>query len=90
MGISCLDGKSAVMTDAAKLNPTEREQSDSLRSAYSAGKAASFAYIGHAGSLKEPEEKAAVQQIEQDEWNYRRNVLEIMQQFRFVLVSSMR
>ena len=37
--------------------------------------------MGHAGSLKEPEEKAAVQQIEQDEWNHRRNVLEIMQSY---------
>jgi len=54
---------------------------DSLRKAYSAEKAASFAYIGHAGSLKAPEEKARVQQIEQDEWEHRRNVLKIMQQY---------
>jgi len=54
---------------------------DSLRKAYSAEKAASFAYIGHAGSLKSPEEKARVREIEQDEWNHRRNVLEIMQQY---------
>ena len=51
---------------------------DSLRKAYSAEKAASFAYIGHAASLKDPREKAAVQRIEQDEWDHRRNVLEIM------------
>ncbi len=37
---------------------------DSLRKAYSAEKAASFAYIGHAGSLKSPEEKERVRQIE--------------------------
>lgn len=54
---------------------------DSLRKAYSAEKAASFAYIGHAGSLKSLEEKARVREIEQDEWNHRRNVLEIMQQY---------
>lgn len=51
---------------------------DSLRKAYSAEKAASFAYVGHAGSLKDPDEKSAVNQIEEDEWNHRRNVLEIM------------
>ncbi len=54
---------------------------DSLRKAYSAEKAASFAYIGHAGSLKSPEEKERVRQIEQDEWDHRRNVLKIMQQY---------
>jgi rubrerythrin len=54
---------------------------DSLRKAYSAEKAASFAYVGHAGSLKDSAEKAAVNQIEEDEWNHRRNVLEIMQRY---------
>ncbi|MDA0812649.1 MAG: hypothetical protein O3C21_09710 [Verrucomicrobia bacterium] len=34
-----------------------------LKTAYSAERAASFAYIGHAGSLKDPVERAAVQQI---------------------------
>ncbi len=53
----------------------------SLRTAYSAEKAASFAYIGHAGSLKAPEEKSAVRQIEQDEWDHRVHVLAIMQQY---------
>lgn len=52
----------------------------SLRMAYSAEKAATFAYIGHAGSLKNPEEKAAVKKIEQEERDHRRNVLTIMQQ----------
>ena len=47
----------------------------SLRKAYSAEKAASFAYIGHAGSLKNQEEINAVKEIEQDEWDHRRNVL---------------
>ena len=53
---------------------------DPLRKASSAEKAASFAYIGHAGSLKDSEEVAAVRQIEQDERDHRRNVLQIMQQ----------
>lgn len=52
-----------------------------LKTAYSAERAASFAYIGHAGSLKDPEERKAVQQIEQDEWDHRRHVLAIMQQY---------
>ena len=54
---------------------------DLLQRAYSAEMAAAFAYIGHANSLKTPGEKAAVKQIEIDEWNHRRNVLEIMQKY---------
>lgn len=54
---------------------------DLLQKAYSAEKAASFAYQGHAGSVKSLEEKAAIRQIELDEWNHRREVLEIMQQY---------
>ena len=50
----------------------------SLQTAYSAERAASFAYVGHAASLRHPEEIAAVQQIEQDEWDHRREVLAIM------------
>ncbi len=57
------------------------ELADLLQRAYSAEKAASFAYQGHAGSLKNPVEIAAVHQIEQDEWNHRREVLAIMQQY---------
>ena len=52
-----------------------------LQRAYSAEKAAAFAYIGHAASLKKPGDKAAVKQIEDDEWGHRRNVLVIMQQY---------
>jgi hypothetical protein len=52
-----------------------------LQKAYSAEKAAAFAYIGHAGSVQDPEEKAAIQQIETDEWNHRREVLQIMEQY---------
>ncbi len=52
-----------------------------LQRAYSAERAASFAYIGHAGSLKDPAAKAAVKQIENDEWDHRRHVLAIMQRY---------
>ena len=52
-----------------------------LQRAYSAEKAAAFAYIGHAASLKKPADKAAVKQIEDDEWGHRRNVLAIMQRY---------
>jgi rubrerythrin len=54
---------------------------DLLKKAYSAEKAAAFAYIGHANSLGNPETKAAVKQIENDEWHHRDNVLEIMRQY---------
>ncbi|HUR57048.1 MAG TPA: ferritin-like domain-containing protein [Opitutaceae bacterium] len=52
-----------------------------LQRAYSAERAASFAYIGHAASLRDPQAKAAVKQIEDDEWAHRRHVLGIMQQY---------
>jgi len=52
-----------------------------LQRAYSAEKAAAFAYIGHAGSLRDRETKAAVKQIEDDEWVHRKNVLVIMQKY---------
>jgi hypothetical protein len=58
-----------------------KELIDLLQRAYSAEKAAAFAYIGHAGSVKKPEEKAAIRQIEIDEWNHRREVLGIMRQY---------
>jgi hypothetical protein len=54
---------------------------DLLKRAYSAEKAAAFAYQGHAGSVKNREEKNAIRQIEIDEWNHRREVLEIMQKY---------
>ncbi|MFN8322128.1 MAG: hypothetical protein U0T74_05670 [Chitinophagales bacterium] len=57
------------------------ELSDLLQMAYSAEKAAAFAYIGHAGSLKNERVKKAVQQIETDEWNHRREVLAIMNEY---------
>ena len=51
-----------------------------LQTAYSAEKAAAFAYIGHASSVKDPQQKAAIRQIELDEWGHREAVLAIMQQ----------
>ena len=54
---------------------------DLLQKAYSAERAASFAYQGHAASVKNPDEKAAIRQIELDEWNHRREVLSIMRDF---------
>lgn len=52
-----------------------------LQKAYSAERAAAFAYVGHASSLKDPAAKAAVKQIENDEWDHRRHVLAIMRQY---------
>lgn len=49
-----------------------------LQKAYSAEKAAAFAYIGHARSVKDPEERATIQGIEADEWNHRVLVRAIM------------
>jgi hypothetical protein len=57
------------------------ELTDLLQQAYSAEKAAAFAYQGHAASLKNREEKEAVHQIEADEWNHRREVLTLMDQY---------
>ena len=54
---------------------------DLLKKAYSAEKAASFAYQGHAGVVKNQEEKKAIRQIEMDEWNHRAEVLQIMNQY---------
>lgn len=54
---------------------------DLLKMAYSAEKAAAFAYQGHAASVKNTTEKAAIHQIELDEWNHRREVLAIMNEY---------
>ena len=51
-----------------------------LKRAYSAEKAAAFAYIGHAGSVKDQKAKQAIKQIEDDEWEHRKEVLKIMNQ----------
>lgn len=64
-----------------KITISHKALVDLLQRAYSAEKAAAFAYQGHAGSVKNKDEKAAIHQIEIDEWNHRREVLEIMQQY---------
>lgn len=53
----------------------------SLRRAYSAERAACYAYIGHAASLKDPGEIEAVRRIERDEWDHRHHVGEIMARY---------
>lgn len=55
---------------------------DLLKQAYSAEKAAAFAYQGHAKSVKGIEEKKAIRQIEIDEWNHRREVLLLMNTYQ--------
>ena len=57
------------------------ELKDLLQLAYSAERAASFAYQGHAGAVKEPEDKKRIKEIEDDEWIHRADVLKIMQEY---------
>jgi len=52
-----------------------------LKMAYSAERAAAFAYQGHAKSVKNKHEKIAIKQIEDDEWNHRKEVLMIMNEY---------
>jgi hypothetical protein len=54
---------------------------DLLQRAYSAEKAAAFAYQGHAGSVKDKVDKSLIGQIELDEWHHRKEVLEIMREY---------
>jgi demethoxyubiquinone hydroxylase (CLK1/Coq7/Cat5 family) len=42
-----------------------------LHMAYSGEKAAGCAYNGHWRSLKNPDERAAIKRIEQEEWDHR-------------------
>lgn len=50
-----------------------------LQLAYSAERAAAFAYQGHAGSVRDPEEKQALADIEAEEWHHRKCVGEIIE-----------
>ncbi|MFN8115707.1 MAG: ferritin-like domain-containing protein [Bacteroidia bacterium] len=54
---------------------------DLIKQAYSAEKAAAFAYIGHAASVKDKDEKAAIRQIEIDEWNHRDEMMVLMKKY---------
>ena len=58
-----------------------------LQLAYSAERAASFAYQGHSGAVKEKEDKIRIKEIEADEWIHRADVLKIMQEYQ-IPVSS--
>jgi hypothetical protein len=49
-----------------------------LQLAYSAERAAAFAYQGHADSVSDPDVVASLKQIEDDEWHHRACVLTIM------------
>src|ERR1051326_2544479 len=60
---------------------SHKELTDLMQRAYSAEKAAAFAYQGHAGSVKNTEEKKNIRQIEMDEWGHRSEVLQIMKQY---------
>ncbi|MGJ8651074.1 MAG: hypothetical protein ACSHX4_12000 [Opitutaceae bacterium] len=53
----------------------------SLQLAYSAERAAAYAYIGHAASLRDAVDRAAVRQIELDEWGHRECVHQLMVQY---------
>jgi hypothetical protein len=81
-----------MLTDIAPATPAENKPHivrsldhpalvDLLKKAYSAEKAAAYAYQGHAASVKNREEKIAIRQIETDEWNHRREVLHIMNEY---------
>ncbi len=54
---------------------------DLLQRAYSAEKAAAYAYIGHAASLGDPVAKATVKTIEDDEWDHRAHVLDLLRRY---------
>lgn len=52
---------------------------DLLRRAFSAERAAAFAYQGHARSVRCPDEKVRIRSIEQEEWEHRVNLLRMME-----------
>lgn len=54
---------------------------DLLQMAYSAERAAAFAYVGHGGSIKNEVQKSAIKQIELEEWGHRNEVLKIMETY---------
>ena len=59
--------------------PSELVQS--LQTAYSAERAAAYAYIGHRQSLADETEKERIHEIEQDEWSHRTEVGRILDQY---------
>lgn len=69
------------LSNASQMKLEHKDLVDLLKKAYSAEKAAAFAYQGHAGSVKDENEKMAIMQIELDEWNHRKEVLAIMEEY---------
>ena len=53
-----------------------------LQLAYSAEMAAAYAYQGHSKSIASQKDKNAIRQIEQDEWEHRNEVLQIMKEYK--------
>ncbi len=53
-----------------------------LQTAYSAERAASFAYQGNAAAVKSPQIKIAIKRIEDDEWEHRAEVLKLMHEYQ--------
>lgn len=51
---------------------------DLLRLAYSAERAAAFAYQGHAASVGDPAERAQIARIERDEWEHRASIKRLL------------
>lgn len=72
---------SIIFTTKKRVTLNHKELINLLKKAYSAEKAAAFAYQGHAGSVKDKTQKEAIRQIELDEWNHRSEVLKIMNQY---------
>jgi rubrerythrin len=52
-----------------------------LQLAYSGERAAGYAYRGHWHSLNDPDDRAQVKKIEEEEWHHRKLVGEILQSF---------
>jgi hypothetical protein len=67
-----------IKADRLAMKLQNSQLAKALQTAYSAERAASYAYIGHANSLKNPDEIEGIRRIEQDEWDHRREVLAIM------------
>ncbi len=72
---------SQTVIDIIGMPLTHAKLKDSLKKAYSAERAAAFAYVGHANSLTASNEKSEVQQIERDEWNHRKHVRHILEEY---------
>jgi rubrerythrin len=58
---------------------TRRQLIDLLQLAYSGEKAAALAYRGHARSVRDSQEREAIEKIERDEWVHREKVGRLLQ-----------